>query len=79
METFKTALAILASLLTIYNFYLNRKAEKKIKALNEILIENNITTSQLNKGNFNKQVTSGENGVSIMGKGNTVTTGKDHK
>ncbi|HFK1513851.1 hypothetical protein [Bacillus paranthracis] len=77
METFKTALAILASLLTIYNFYLNRKAEKKIKAINEILIENNITTSQLNNGNFNKQVTSGENGVSIMGKGNTVTKGKD--
>lgn len=77
METFKTVLAVLASLLTIYNFYLNRKSEKKIKELNEILIENNISSSQMNKGNFNKQVNSGENGVSIMGKRNSVTKGKD--
>lgn len=77
METFKTILAVVASLLTIYNFYLNRKSEKKIKELNEILIENNITSSQINKGSFNKQATSGEHGVSIIGKGNSVTKGKD--
>lgn len=77
METFKTILAVVASLLTIYNFYLNRKSEKKIKELNEILIENNIISSQINKGSFNKQATSGEHGVSIIGKGNSVTKGKD--
>ncbi|MGG0790407.1 hypothetical protein ABE132_17160 [Peribacillus simplex] len=77
METFNTILAVVASLLTIYNFYLNRKSEKKIEKLNEILIENNITSSQVSKGNRNKQVTSGDHGVSIMGKGNSVTKGKD--
>ncbi|SFE26401.1 hypothetical protein SAMN05428981_104224 [Bacillus sp. OV194] len=75
METLKVSLGILASLLSIYNFYLNRKSEKKIKGLTQILEENNITLTVNNKGN--RQATSGDNGVSIVGKKNTVSRGKD--
>lgn len=82
MEIFKTSLGIIASLLSIYSFYLSRKSDKKIKELNKILIDNNITTKNLNKrshkGNFNKTATSGKGGTSIVGNDNTVTKEKDY-
>jgi hypothetical protein len=77
MQTISTILAIIASLLTIYNVYINRKNERKIKELTEILIENENNTSLINKGNFNKQASSGDHGVSIIGKGNSITKGRD--